>query len=112
VHVLVNLLKNAEEAMAENPLSGRSLRVSIGVDGEGRPTLSVADNGHGIATDNRERIFAHGFSTKTTGRGFGLHSCANSMTEMGGRLEVSSDGPGTGAAFTLVFGEPRSDQVT
>ena len=47
--------------------------------------------------------FNFGFTTKGQGNGFGLHSAANAMTELGGTISVHSDGIGTGAAFTLEF---------
>jgi two-component system, NtrC family, sensor kinase len=43
----------------------------------------------------------HGFTTRKTGHGFGLHSCALSARQMGGTLTAHSDGPGRGATFTL-----------
>ena len=46
--------------------------------------LSVADNGVGIPAENLTRIFAHGFTTRKDGHGFGLHSGANAATELGG----------------------------
>jgi signal transduction histidine kinase len=47
------------------------------------------------------RIFAHGFTTRKTGHGFGLHSCALAARQMGGTLTAHSDGAGKGAIFTL-----------
>jgi len=47
------------------------------------------------------RIFAHGFTTRKEGHGFGLHSCALAAIEMNGHLTAHSDGPGQGAQFTL-----------
>jgi signal transduction histidine kinase len=61
----------------------------------------VADNGNGIAPEDLARIFAHGFTTRKDGHGFGLHSCALAAHEMGGSLSVHSDGVGQGATFTL-----------
>jgi C4-dicarboxylate-specific signal transduction histidine kinase len=63
--------------------------------------IKVIDNGEGIAPENLTRIFAHGFTTRKDGHGFGLHSCVLAAMEMGGSLEAHSDGPGTGATFTL-----------
>jgi signal transduction histidine kinase len=63
--------------------------------------ISVIDNGVGIPVENLTQIFAHGFTTKPNGHGFGLHSCAVAAKEMGGRLTATSEGPGTGATFTL-----------
>ena len=61
----------------------------------------MRDNGVGIAPEHLSLIFAHGFTTRPGGHGFGLHSAANSAREMGGTLEVFSAGPGQGATFTL-----------
>jgi signal transduction histidine kinase len=61
----------------------------------------VADNGIGIAPENLTRIFGHGFTTRPSGHGFGLHSGALAAKELGGTLTASSPGPGQGAAFAL-----------
>ena len=63
--------------------------------------LSVTDNGKGIEPEHLEKIFSHAFTTKKNGHGFGLHSSANYMTEMGGKIEVASEGLGKGATLTL-----------
>jgi signal transduction histidine kinase len=47
------------------------------------------------------RIFTHGFTTKKTGHGFGLHSGALAAKELGGTLRAASPGMGQGATFTL-----------
>ena len=46
-------------------------------------------------------LFAHGFTTRPDGHGFGLHSCAMAALEMGAELTAHSDGPRLGARFTL-----------
>jgi len=63
--------------------------------------MSVKDNGVGIPAENMTLIFNHGFTTREKGHGFGLHSCALAAKEMGGTLNVHSDGPGQGATFIL-----------
>ena len=63
--------------------------------------ITVADNGEGIAPENLIRIFAHGFSTRKNGNGFGLHSCVLAAQEMGGTLSAHSPGRGEGATFVL-----------
>jgi signal transduction histidine kinase len=63
--------------------------------------ISVSDNGVGIPPKNLMCIFNHGFTTKKDGHGFGLHSGANAIKEMGGGLFVHSDGPGCGATFIV-----------
>jgi signal transduction histidine kinase len=55
----------------------------------------------GIPAENLERIFAHGFTTRKNGHGFGLHSGALAAAELGGSLRAQSPGPGQGACFIL-----------
>jgi two-component system NtrC family sensor kinase len=66
-----------------------------------RLRIQVEDNGEGIAPENLTRLFAHGFTTRRGGHGFGLHSSALAAQTMGGTLTAHSDGPGLGATFTL-----------
>jgi signal transduction histidine kinase len=104
VQVLVNLIGNAAQAMESMPADARQLTLGTSlVQGEDGPRLriTVQDAGEGIAPENMSRIFAHGFTTRTSGHGFGLHSSAVAATEMGGKLTVHSDGPGHGAIFTI-----------
>jgi two-component system, NtrC family, sensor kinase len=65
--------------------------------------VSVIDTGIGILKDNLERIFNHGFTTRTDGHGFGLHSSALAAKTLGGTLQAQSAGPGQGATFTLTL---------
>jgi arylsulfatase A-like enzyme len=60
-------------------------------------------DGKGISDENLIKIFQHGFTTKETGHGFGLHSCGNYMNEMKGKITVASDGIGKGSTFSLLF---------
>ncbi|HEY9106443.1 MAG TPA: sensor histidine kinase, partial [Roseateles sp.] len=100
--ILVNLIGNARHATLQAPPGVAPCIVvrARAVEG-GRLQVVVADNGCGIAPENLTRIFAHGFTTKQDGHGFGLHSCVLAAQEMGGTLIARSDGPGTGASFTL-----------
>ncbi|MTI88230.1 MAG: GHKL domain-containing protein [Balneolaceae bacterium] len=109
VHILVNLLKNAKEALEGNKPDNRNITIRLRQD-EDTIYMSVCDNGGGIEQKVLNKIFSHGYTTKSGGHGFGLHSCANYMTEMGGKLTVNSPGLGKGATFTLMF--PRADKVT
>src|SRR5207248_1061485 len=63
--------------------------------------LRVIYNGGGIPAENLQKIFQHGFTTRSDGHGFGLHSSAITARNMGGALAASSDGAGKGATFTL-----------
>ncbi|MFW0757959.1 DAHL domain-containing protein [Pseudomonas sp. H11T01] len=99
--ILINLISNAKYAMSD--LSDRPRQMTLGVKVVDNATLqvSVKDEGEGIAPENMTRIFAHGFTTRKEGHGFGLHSCALAAIEMNGHLTAHSDGPGKGALFTL-----------
>jgi PAS domain S-box-containing protein len=104
LQILVNLIRNAEQAMQE--AADRSHRMTLRVNLAGqaeerRLQIEVEDEGEGIAAENMTRIFAHGFTTRQDGHGFGLHSCILAAQEMGGTLTARSDGPGKGATFTL-----------
>jgi predicted ATPase/signal transduction histidine kinase len=107
VQILVNLIGNAAQAMESLPVPARQLKLQVGLtqgeDSEGgqRLRITVQDAGVGIAPENITRIFSHGFTTRKSGHGFGLHSSALAATEMGGKLTVHSDGPGRGAVFTF-----------
>ena len=98
LEILVNLIQNARQAT-----SGPSQEVLLELKQaeNGMIALSVADNGCGIAKEDLVRIFSMGYTTRADGHGFGLHSCANVAKEMGGNLQVDSDGVGRGARFTL-----------
>ncbi|HEX4343769.1 MAG TPA: PAS domain-containing sensor histidine kinase [Verrucomicrobiae bacterium] len=100
LQILVNLIRNAKYACDEGGAKEKRVEVRI-VNGESGVKISVGDNGVGIPAENLMRIFNHGFTTRKTGHGFGLHSGALAAKEMGGTLAVHSAGPGQGAVFTL-----------
>jgi signal transduction histidine kinase len=100
MQILVNLVSNAKHALEEMARTDRKLTVAIGKV-EGGVRIEVRDNGVGITAENLPKIFRHGFTTKKTGHGFGLHNCANAAQQMDGSLTAYSDGPGKGASFVL-----------
>jgi PAS domain S-box-containing protein len=104
LQILVNLIRNAGQAMdGEIDRSHRmTVRVNLaGLADARRLQIGVEDEGEGIAPENMARIFAHGFTTRRNGHGFGLHSCILAAQAMGGTLTAHSDGAGKGATFTL-----------
>jgi signal transduction histidine kinase len=104
VQILVNLIGNAAQAMESMPADSRQLTLGsslVNVEGGQHLRITVQDAGEGIAPEHASRIFAHGFTTRASGHGFGLHSSAVAATEMGGKLTVHSDGSGRGARFTI-----------
>ena len=103
LQILVNLIKNAKDALQVRKPGDRLIRVRVAPFAPKSVALSVVDNGQGIAPADLRRIFQHGFTTKKSGHGFGLHSSVLAAREMGGDLMVESPGPGQGATFTVTL---------
>jgi C4-dicarboxylate-specific signal transduction histidine kinase len=106
LQILVNLIQNAKNAVTEGGPREKRLTVQVGRTDGGHARIAVIDNGMGIAPENLTRIFAHGFTTRKDGHGFGLHSGSLAAREMGGSLNAYSDGPGRGATFVLELPVP------
>jgi C4-dicarboxylate-specific signal transduction histidine kinase len=102
VQILVNLIRNAKHACVDSVRVDKEVVVRLAMRNE-QVEIAVVDNGVGIAPENMTRIFAHGFTTRKNGHGFGLHSGALAARELGGSLSAQSDGPGHGATFTLLL---------
>jgi PAS domain S-box-containing protein len=101
LQILVNLIRNAKYACDDGKSGRKEIILRVSVCGPDRVRIEVADTGAGIAPENITKIFVHGFTTKSTGHGFGLHSSANAAREMNGSLTAHSDGPNKGAQFFL-----------
>jgi two-component system, LuxR family, sensor histidine kinase DctS len=104
--VLLNLMRNAIEAMGETPLEQRQLAVRARQH-DGLIEVRVIDRGSGIAEAVKERLFTPFFSTKADGMGMGLNICRSIIEFHKGQLwvEDNPDG-GTIFAFTLPLGTP------
>ncbi len=103
LQILVNLISNAKYAMDDAKRPDKLLTIKVVNDGDDHVKIQVIDNGIGIPRENLTRIFSPGFTTRPTGHGFGLHSSALTVRELGGSLAAASEGPGTGAVFTLLL---------
>jgi ligand-binding sensor domain-containing protein/signal transduction histidine kinase len=101
LQILVNLIRNAKYACDEGPEMSKRLMLTIRPTATQTIQIIVSDNGVGIPAENLTRIFSHGFTTRKSGHGFGLHSAALAAKEMSGSLTVQSDGVGKGATFIL-----------
>lgn len=86
---MVNLLANAKQAMEEQPLHKREIKVSFTSDNK-EVVISVYDTGSGIDDANLLRIFDPFFSTKKDkgGTGVGLYMCRSVVEELGGKIEA------------------------
>jgi len=113
LQILVNLVRNALHACVESEEPDKQVTVTIARTAMGELAISVTDNGVGIAAENVTRIFNHGFTTRASGHGFGLHSGALAAKELGGSLSGESEGLGHGATFTLIIplASPEARQV-
>jgi predicted ATPase/signal transduction histidine kinase/tRNA A-37 threonylcarbamoyl transferase component Bud32 len=100
LQILINLLSNAKHALDSMPEEQRNLWVRLRVEGA-VARIEVVDDGVGIAPEEKEKLFAHGFTTRKDGHGFGLHSSALAAQLLNGHLTLHSDGPGKGAVATL-----------
>ena len=101
LQILFNLLENARQACEAGGEPEPQITVRLRRNGQERLEIRVRDNGIGIPPENLPKIFTQGFSTRKGGHGFGLHSSVLAAQDMGGTLNVNSDGPGRGATFTL-----------
>jgi signal transduction histidine kinase len=97
--VLLNILKNASEAMESR--GGGTIDIAVRLDGS-CVLVEVRDDGPGMSAEVRQRLFEPFFSTKPAGHGagLGLSICRRILEECGGSIEVNSS-PGAGAAFRV-----------
>lgn len=98
--VLINLVKNAMEALEGRPEPHISLRVTQTHDG--RTLIQVRDNGPGIDEEYIDKIFIPFFTTKKKGSGIGLSLSQQIMRMHRGNINFQST-PGEGTTFTLAF---------
>ena len=104
--VLINLLRNAVEAMADAPV--RKLRVTSREDPSGFVQVSIADTGPGVEPEIAAQLFTAFISSKSEGMGLGLSICRTIVEANGGRIwyEPGKDG-GALFHFTLVRVSPE-----
>ncbi|MEN6305935.1 MAG: ATP-binding protein [Armatimonadia bacterium] len=119
--VIVNLVLNAQQAMADSEV--KKLTLSSGLH-EGRVYITIKDTGHGISESNLPRLFDPFFTTKGAagswleeraatdaylpGRGLGLSVAQTIVQEHGGDIEVESE-VGAGTRFTVYL--PPAEQL-
>jgi PAS domain S-box-containing protein len=106
LQILVNVIRNAKYACDESGRTDKRITIRLRATAD-RVYIEVADNGVGIPQENLTSIFHHGFTTRASGHGFGLHSGSLAAQELGGELTVQSPGPGQGATFTLALPRER-----
>jgi two-component system sensor kinase FixL len=104
--VVVNLMRNAIEAMAQSPR--REITLATTLNAENEVVISVGDTGPGLSKEAADRIFMPFFTTKQGGMGIGLVISQSILEAHGGRLTVDSS-PGCGALFQCRL--PAADSI-
>ncbi|PWJ36006.1 histidine kinase/DNA gyrase B/HSP90-like ATPase [Sediminitomix flava] len=98
--VLINLLKNARQAVKGNEQA--EVRLTLGFDTMNRPLIEVEDNGCGIVEEAISKVFLPFYSTKKDGSGIGLYLSKQIMQLHNGEISVKSE-YGKGTVFSLKF---------
>ena len=100
--VILNLVKNAVEAMQEMPSDRRRLLIRSALSGPHSVEISVSDTGRGIPPEMIENLFTPFFTTKRDGMGMGLHICRSIVEFHDGRLWGTLN-PGGGSTFRFTL---------
>jgi two-component system sensor kinase FixL len=98
--VLLNLVRNAAEAMESTSAERRDVVVATRLADDGMVEVSVSDSGTGIPEGFAERLFEPYFTTKADGTGMGLAICRSTIEAHGGQIWAESNANG-GATFRI-----------
>ncbi|NLF16350.1 MAG: PAS domain-containing protein [Lentisphaerae bacterium] len=110
--VVVNLVRNAVESMAEAPDPAHPPRLAIGASREEDAVhLTVADNGPGIPSDQADSVFVPFRTTRPDGLGMGLVICRSIVEAHGGRIEWTPN-PDRGTTFHVTLPLPHAADAT
>lgn len=112
IQALLNLAKNSVEAVLERKEVDFQYKGLVVIEAQRLDDdwveVTVSDDGCGIEAASQTRIFNHGFTTKSYGSGYGLHSAANFVNSLGGKIQVESPGHNRGAVMRLTL--PQLDR--
>ncbi|HEY6931539.1 MAG TPA: ATP-binding protein [Thermoanaerobaculia bacterium] len=100
--LLLNLVLNGMDAMAETPVRARKLTISTRGNENGLLEIAVIDRGHGIAADLLPRLFQSFVTTRESGMGLGLSLSRSIAESHGGKIRAENN-PDQGATFRLVL---------
>ncbi|MFC2098100.1 PAS domain-containing sensor histidine kinase [Bacteroidota bacterium] len=98
--VIINLVRNAADAVEEIPNPKMNLKIESRTDG--KVSIALKDNGHGIPDDLLDRIFVPFFSTKPKGSGIGLSLSRQIVLMHRGSISAISES-GKGSTFEIVL---------
>jgi signal transduction histidine kinase len=100
--VILNLVKNAIEAMVAGSTSTRALRLTTSQNGNSSVSLSVQDTGPGINPEKETHVFDPFFTTKSSGMGLGLSISRKIIEDHGGELQLTKTGS-KGSTFEITL---------
>ncbi len=109
--VVLNLLRNAGEAMNETDADARRLRITLGRFSATHLSVEIRDTGPGIRDDDSDKIATPFFSTKENGMGLGLAISRTIVEDHGGQLTHNSNTDG-GATFTFTLAIDGKHTIT
>jgi len=103
--VILNLLRNASDAMSSIYDRPRQLLIRTEQDADGGVRLSVQDTGTGFEPESMNRLFEAFYTTKSDGMGMGLSVSRSIIENHHGRLWATpNDGPGATFSFSIPCG--------
>lgn len=110
MQALLNLLRNADQAVAEVPVQARAIEVRAWAFGRDAVRVDIVDHGPGIPYDVRPHLFEPFFSSRRSGQGMGLGLAVVQAVAAahGGRVDVI-DTPGGGATFAVILPGVQSE---
>ena len=116
--VVLNLTRNAIEAMQNTPFEQRQLQIiarqipgeASGFDTTPRVQIQIIDRGHGISQEIAESLFSPFFSTKSSGMGMGLNICRTAIEFHGGNLSHRAN-PQGGTIFEFSLAASTSTET-
>lgn len=100
--VILNLIKNAIEAMASTPRIRRRMNIGTRIKRNSFVVLSIEDTGTGVPPQNQDRLFEAFFTTKPSGMGLGLAICRTIIERYEGDLVLGKSGP-QGSTFEITL---------
>ncbi|UER67906.1 ATP-binding protein [Borrelia sp. BU AG58] len=107
--VIINIIKNAEEALLESSKRTKKIDFSIH-ESKDKIYISIKDNGDGIKDDTKDEIFKPQFSSKEKGSGIGLTISYKIVKEHGGEIFVESKNM-KGTTFTITLPKLNTDKI-
>ncbi len=86
--LLINLIVNGIDAMQDTPVEKRIIKICASQEGQSHIAVKVSDNGIGVPSEFKNKIFEPYYTTKSTGLGLGLMMCHNILDSHGGHLKL------------------------